>query len=117
MSSEAPIKDPLPIYGDDEDDDGIKTPKYLSNLVYDEILTTAVEVSLLLVVDVDNTHPHLFDRELSFVDFAIRKVLIDDGFSVWDVEVESHYVTNVRLHPIFDHMFECDYNGIFSVVS
>jgi hypothetical protein len=115
MSLPPPINE-LPIYGDDEDDDGVKV-KYLSNQPYTEILYSPIEVNLILVADVDNTHPHLFDGELQFVDFAIRKILRDDHFSVWDVEVESHHIYNVHTHPAIPNMFQCDYQGIFSVVS
>ena len=107
----------IPIYSDDEDDDGVQRPKYLDNVRYTEVLYSPIEVTLVLMIDMDNTHPHLFDSELQFVDFAIRKILIDDYFRVWDVEVESHYISNVHKIAVMGRMFECDYNGIFSVVS
>lgn len=114
--SGTPVTD-LPIYGDDEDDDGVKKPKYLSNQHYSEIMYSPIEITLTLDINVDRLHPHLFDKELVFVDFAIRKILIDDNFHVWDVEVESHSLSNVVVHPMLPGMFQCDYNGIFSVVN
>ena len=114
MASNAPITD-LPIYEDDEDDDGVKA-KYLSNLRYTELLYSPIEVNLLLAVDIDNTHPHLFDTELTFVDFAIRKILYLDDFTLWDVEVESHHLSDVVRHPTNEDIFQCEYHGLFSVV-
>lgn len=112
--SELPPPD-LPIFGDDEDDDSVK-PKYLNNADYMEVVYSPIEVTLVLTADIERTHPHLFDSELNFVDFAIRKILLDDDFHVWDVEVEYHHLSNVFRHPDEEY-FQCDYHGVFNVVS
>lgn len=101
-----------PIFVDDDDS---VTPEYSPGLIYSEILYSPIEVDLKLFVELNRKLPSLSDNELHFVDIAIRKLLMDNMFDVWKVEVESHSISEVEVHPFLKNLFQCNYLGIFTV--
>jgi hypothetical protein len=106
----------LPIFSDDEDDDSVR-PKYLSFQDYSEILYSPIEVDLKLVVDINLDHLILLDGELHFVDIALRKLLLDSNFNVWNVEIGPYSMKNIKTVNYQSHLFSFDYHGMFTVVS